>query len=596
MRALSLSRSAPIVIPFAALLLSCLMGVLVYQIMESQYQIHPFWGETEHYQRLNLNFLHIVKNDGKWSGLRQVFLYNNCHFLQFFLLVLFAPELLASPHAHLFIALPVFFIFIGLFGWTVYRRTTHVGYAVACMVFFVSLSGIINEDFGLGTAFIDWQSMLLVSSAAMCLINALTFPNRWWPVVFSALLSLGILARMGIAPFAAVICGPIFLLFLISEYQKRKKIVTVAIPVAIFLAFMLFTGAIVWPKIEFLLGYYLSPNASVWNHPLLTAANIYRNHVVGFVGKPAILTCFSLFIYWMAQTLWVMKQKQTQLLTKSNLAILWWAVGFFSFLLSVGFVSDMPKEVMYGVPPLILGACAPWIVPRVHGRPQLHVLAVILAMVALIHLSYNTVQIWERVTHANLYSSLRRQSQLEIAKKLSLLPEKTLWQSYVYPDWGGGVRSMSFYYFGRYRPGAGADFFANHKNYWDGFNPGLSLEEVQEKTYARALQCVDAALILKDPKEKPRHFKHDHIMMEDYSYAIASYIAKRVQSDPNWSYYDEVSGAPFTTSPLAIYINGKKSGTECFERAIRNLKPDGHGNEHVFSEWVKNIKKRVNAS
>jgi hypothetical protein len=75
----------------------------------------------------------------------------------------------------------------------------------------------------------------------------------------------------------------------------------------------------------------------------------------------------------------------------------------------------------------------------------------------------------------------------------------------------------------------------------------LSLPELQERLYARTLDCIDVAVILQDPNQKPPQ-------MEDYSYSIAAYIARSVETDTRWRFEDEVNARPFDTR-FAIYVN-----------------------------------------
>ena len=114
-------------------------------------------------------------------------------------------------------------IFLSLFGWTVYRRTEHLGYAVAAMLLYCALSELTRHNWGIGSGFADWQSMLLLNAAALCLMNALMQPGLAWIRAFAVLLAFATLARTTAAFHAVAMCGPILLIYMMAHYKKNHS-------------------------------------------------------------------------------------------------------------------------------------------------------------------------------------------------------------------------------------------------------------------------------------------------------------------------------------------------------------------------------------
>ncbi|MBI4539313.1 MAG: hypothetical protein HY704_07390 [Gemmatimonadetes bacterium] len=542
----------------AALLCTIIVGVAASRIAQTYYGHQPIWVEEANYlQWPSLQFLSQVEHDGRFATALEVL--RSRHILQPLVLTLAAPSLLGWPYAHFLFVLPAFAIFLGLFGWTVYRRAGSLAYAVGAMILYLSLRGLPNERTGIGTAFADIQASLFIAAAALCLVNALMEPDRRWIFRFAILVSLGALARTTAASVGVIVCGPMLLLYLWNEYRARRQaraalgtlatVLVVVAPAALLVLWQL--GDLLW---------YYSFNW-VLGHTIAVSATNMRNIVVGFVGRPAILVCLLLFglgLIWAvrggaggrgAEAGQGRRPGQGLRIGSPELGALWWAVGFLGFLLVRGYTSDVPKEMMYAVPAFVLVAVSPVAVS--HGRNGRGWRAVGVAMMVfgLASFGRNVTMSMQSAAHVERRGAAMRQAQLEMAAALAGLPAGITWQSYAAADWGIPVSLATHYRFGKFRE-AKNTLFHNTKSYWDGYYPGASAAEIQRQLYAKTVDSVDVAIVLKDAAQKPDR-------MEDYSYGMAAYIAEQVQSDGRWRYVGELSGEPYG-SKLAIYARAPR--------------------------------------
>lgn len=340
-------------------------------------------------------------------------------------------------------------------------------------------------------------------------------------------------------------------------------------------------------KWDYMQAYYTSPNAYSLGLSRLQSLRTVSSLVAWFMGAPIIAFLLGVFVFWFSARLVRWKvgghfsgSSLHFRVGQMELMIGWWALGFVLFLTSIGYWSDVPKEVMYVVPAPALGALSPmWVkgapLSLWSGRFLRLGVVVIFAFGAIMFVSHSAASL-DRARGADGFQTDWRRAQVEMARTLSELPDNIVWQSYTSPDWGGPVTVLTYYTYQRLRLDAGPDYFSNKKSYWDAYYPGLSLGEVQETLYGRTKECVDAAIVLKDPTQRPKE-------MEDYSYSIASYMSERMQSDSAWRLHNGLTGGPFA-SELAVYVKSTPSRPECFQRALRNLKLDGQGHENPFSK------------
>lgn len=589
-----------------AFLLSILVGTASFYVMRVYRLVQPIWVEQAAYSQMPMvEFAYQIQNVGISSALLQNL--GQRHLLQLFLLGIFAPSLLSWFYAPLLVVIPFLFTFLVIFGWTVYKRTGHIGYSICGILMFLSIAELTRHNWGIGSGFADWQSMLLLSSAALCLINALIAFELSWIRAFAVFVSFSVLARTTAVFYAVVICAPMLLLILIHQFKKERSwgiILKVFVNIVIILAPV---AIVIFPQLEGMFLYYSPSHASQLSQPFLVSFNnILFRLLFPFLGTSFILVFVFLFllhmligksnreiINWrnglfllglgfffmsftvMAFDIWespenssyyflllgvelfigalvLNNSKVTRWLSAqsmpvwsvSDLAIGWWFAGFLGFLLMNGYTSNVPKEVMYIVPTLVLGAMTPFI--NVNKDSLYKSLSVGLVFIFLVVFFWN---IHVNIKYANKITPEQvafRNVEYEMATVVSSLPPEATWQSFVSVDWGIPVSLLSQYESGEYHRSGVVDFY-NKKDYWDTWYPGLSLDELQSEIYNQASNCADAVVVLRDPEIMPTD-------MEEYSYKIAAYMAIQVQNGENWKFLSKINGWPVGTR-YAVYLN-----------------------------------------
>src|SRR3990172_3761282 len=127
-----------IVIFLSALGCTIVLGVTSFFIMEIYRTVQPIWVEQAAYgQWPMVMFLQRLRLEGFLPTLQSL---GGRHPLQVAILGLIMPSLLDWFHAPLVVVLPVFTIFLSLFGWTIYKRTQQLGYAVSAMLLYCALA------------------------------------------------------------------------------------------------------------------------------------------------------------------------------------------------------------------------------------------------------------------------------------------------------------------------------------------------------------------------------------------------------------------------------------------------------------------------
>lgn len=536
--------------------LTLMVGMVTYQVMQIYRTIQPIWVEQAAYgQAPMLEFWALINKSGFWQSIPQMV--RERHIFQLFVLGILAPWLMKWFHAPLLIVFPIFMVFLWMFGWTIYKRSGRLGYAVTAMLFFCTIAQLTRHNWGIGSGFADWQSMLLLSTAALCLINAFMEPGLGWVRSFSIFISLAVFARTTSVFYATVICGPMLALYFFAQYQRGcslKLLGTTLLNVLVIIAPGVLT---VTSQLANMFAYYSPGNASQLRQPfLISAENIFLRLLGPFLGIPLITALFFLLFINSLNAFSNKPAIEDRIASRnqpfgsfqgfSEIAIGWWILGFLGFLLANGYTSDVPKETMYATPALLLFALTPFstIGPKnVSFYKYLTVGLVVFSIVCFGWFAYLNIGYAREVNPAQMAF---KKAQREIAGELAKLPPEIIWQSYTSIDWGIPVSLITQYEFGEYRQYGGTPFY-NKKDYWNTLYPNRSPSELQHEVYAQMINCVDVAVILKDPDKQPND-------MEDFSYSIAADIARNVKADTNWSLVESVTGWPDGIK-YQIYLN-----------------------------------------
>ena len=540
------------VLAIAATFCTIVVGAVAHAIMETYYSVQPIW--VEHVVQTHwpsLKTLSVFEHSGRWTALEQV-LDGQRHILQSLLLCLTLPGLLGWIHGHLFFVLPAFATLLGLLGWTVYRKTGVLTFSIGAMFLYCAFLGLLSARTGIGAGFADYQSALLLGSAVLCLLNGLDRPKLAWLLAFGLLFSTAILARTSSLSLGLVIAGPMLLVYLLKEYGANRSLKPTLFSLGSLLILAAPTLFIVHSQLGHLYSYYTSGIVPA-RLPIAESARSIVFLLVQFVGRKVILVCLLFFIairgFEVISRSTAVSQGNWALLKQGarfEWTIVWWSLSFFMTLMAYGYTSNMPKEVIYVLPALLLGALLPPFRKPPHQRGILRLLGIGLILFSIFAFVRNANINLAVAGSVTPFQARVRQTQIEMASALSDLPEGLLWQSYTSPDWGIPVSLWTYYKYGKFRQSY-SSFFHSSRKYWDAQYPGLSLSQLQETLYTKTLRSIDIVVVLKDPGKKPAE-------MEEYSYSIAAYMADRVISDQRWQYRGGLEGEPYD-SELAIYQN-----------------------------------------
>jgi hypothetical protein len=392
----------------------------------------------------------------------------------------------------------------------------------------------------------------LLSTAALSLINAFMKPGIGWIRSFSIFVSLTVLARTTSVFYAVIICGPILILYFVDQYRRERSLKSLGITLLNILIFILPVAIIVIEQLPNMFAYYSPSNASQLRQPLsISAENVFLHLLTPFLGIPLVIALTSLFFINNLKDF--SATFSTNARDFSGIAIGWWIFGYLGFLLANGYTSDVPKEVMYVVPALLLFSLSPILNLSRSPASFYRLSSVGLTIFSVVLFFWNLYQNTELAKEIIPKQATMGSVQRELANQLVSLPPNTTWQSYTSVDWGIPVSLITQYEFGEYRQHGGVDYFYNKEEYWDTWYPDMSLSELQYKLYDRTVNCIDAVVILRDPENQP-------VGMEDYSYSIAAFIANRIKNDSNWEHFENLDGYPAGTK-YQIYLNRTPEST-----------------------------------
>lgn len=520
-------------------------GFAAYYIMQSYYEKHSVWVEQAAFlQYPSLDYLENINHYGRWPVIYDAFAKGERHALQISVLGLIYPKLLGWPHAHLFIVIPLMFVFLCLFSITVYKTTGSFIYSVSSIFLFLSLSQLLSEKWGIGAGFSDYQSFFLLGSATLCLINAFRSRSMKWIRLFALFSTLSLIARSTSLFYALVIEGPIFIGLLITKYLETKSVKFI---LKLLINVLIITTPLVLViKAQFSSLWWYYTSGFAWNlkYPFFKSIESIFLLLSNYMGWGIIFFITILFL---------LNNFHGKLKFKSatvSLSLLWWAGGFLFFLLMNGYISDMPKEVIYVIPPIYLLALIPIFQVPKRKVSYIKSISFVIIIYSLIFFIFNLQNTYNRTLKTDKTDQMLRQSQLDMADMLVKLPKGTVWQSYSYYDWGIPASVLTYYKFGNFRKAYNGLFF-NTKSYWNALYPHLDTSQIKQNVYENTLKLIDVAIVLPNIGEKP-------INMEDYSYSIAAYVSDRIHTDKNWLFYKELSGKPYVEK-LEVFINKSRN-------------------------------------
>ncbi|MEP0752689.1 hypothetical protein NDA03_10745 [Trichocoleus sp. Lan] len=536
------------VIFFCAVFLTSVIGFILIKIEQAHLENYSYFYDAVSYSLDNAR-LHVrLANEGRFTLAMQEWLGNKRHPLRTVPLLLFAPSLLASNVGHMATVLPMLFIFLGLLGWTVYRRTGCTPYALTCMALFCAIPGIFHPGLGLGAYWLDLPAAFLVGGAALCLLNSSEGRSLKWLVGFAVLASCAVLSRYIAAAYAFVICVPVLGGYLIQRWWREgAPVKTILLPLSVI---SVTTGVLA----GYFLIFHLKSNLQYYtvygyalNQSLLGSITFVIHFLVGyFFGIPGIfilsaICLVNLVLFW----------KDVSQNWKDLIISVWYASAVILFLVLVLRAGEGGHATMYAVPLVFFAVVSPVTISQNWSSHKVLVrLSAILIAVALLLGGRAALDNYSLATHPSPEAKEQKALDVALAQELIRAGGSVVFCSY-FDEYTVIPVMETFYRYGKL-PLAAKKLFTVHESYWSGFYPNLSANALTEIVYANTTKEVDIAVVFNDPVRADTNTKWQG-KPSPKTRLVAKYVAEQIRNDPNWKRVFVLENSHYGT--LAGYRN-----------------------------------------
>jgi hypothetical protein len=495
---------------------------------------YGFFYDPVAYYTHNIELYQMYLRDGTWPAMINELATNNRHPLRTIPILALAPDMLATPSAHLWTETPLLFAFLSLLGTTVYARSKSLLVGAAAMGLFAAFPFLYDPKAGLAAYWLDLSAALAMGSAALCLLRFSETKNNSWIIAFGCLASVTALSRWSAASYLilyAALAVPLACIHKPCEWRATGKSLALALLAALpGLAFTFF-----WLKdcssyySQF--GYAL--NAPISQSVMWAGSTLQRFLSLPILSGLALLTLVHLFLLF---------RKDTD--RRISLICLWLPLSVFIFVCVFCRAVEASHALVYFAPALIISAFgpftrtqAPWhrIRWRSFGTAGLALAATtgICSYEHFRHLSANP----------DAASRLQKQSDVALAGFISQANAPTFIQF-------DTQRTMPLVeaFFSHRRHCLHPHWFSVHAFDFTGFYPGSSPEQVAVRNYDNVKRDVALVAVFQNPEQA----RQPNLFSNPYSAAVSSYMSSRVKEDKSWQYLGAVNGP---RGMLAVYQN-----------------------------------------
>lgn len=545
------------VLSITALLLTGLVGYISIQLENIYRQNYSYrlLLDPVYYMYYNAKLYNRLESESRLAVAADEWRQNSRHPLRTTPLILFAPELLAHPYGYMATSLPMFAVMLWVMGWTVYSRTRHLLYAVAAMIFLVSVSYLFNIEYGIAVYWLDSTMSYLFGAAVISLVNS-RGKHRPWLIAFSIFSAGAVLSRYLAVAYVIFISAPLLIYYLIRRwYEERNFWKAVAAPIAIIAGItFLLAGDFLIRHLESVIGFYTT-----------------YGYGVGFGLKEALSWVLKSFVnvvspFWLLIFL-VTGSVQLYLIgwnrnwDRENLAVsLWLATGvllLFGTVIRTGAgIHVLPTAV-----PLMALACfspvqwnKPW-----EGRIR-WIMSIAAPLVILTSITLAGKFIVQNYTIASTPSEVDRDDKAfenSLAEILLSENQPVVWNVY-FAEFAWKPTMVSFFQSRMLPLPAGQVFFNEHLTAWKADYPGLEPQEIADRIHFASNQWVDIAVVLADPQKA----MDAEWLVNDYSHIIAAEMTMRLAQDKNWKKIAELNNLYY--GDVIVYRNLNSNG-EAYE-------------------------------
>lgn len=542
-----ISRPIKLVLLLVSLVLTLVLGGSAVWLQTLYFQHYPYFFDPVVYAWDNINLSKELAHSSRIGVAWQEWLTNSKNPLRTVPIILLAPGLLTAETGHVATVLPALLAFLILLGWTVYRRTHSLIYAVGSVALFCATPGLLSPIYGLGAYWLDLPAALWVGAAALSLLNFIEARYLRWLLLASTLAAFACLSRYIAIAYIILICAPVLLVHLVQVGLQEKSIRrAILMPLAAaLLPLLALSGHFLVTQFSSNYTYYTEFGYALKNDSFEAFIFVIQSLIEYFFSIPLIAILALIFI------LNLFLARQELFSHRKDLFITsWYATSVILFLTYLG-TKDAVQSTMYAVPLLFFAAVSP--VPQ---PSQIRLLqkfrkffAYGLMATAFLILPITLNQNFDLVTHPKPPAKEQKRVDASIAEVLAreAQDQTLLWESFF--DERSFTPSLEqFYRFGK--PVEPKYLFTIHEAYWKAFYPGLSPDEISSKVYAIAVQSLDVVVVLENPKRASRipGLKDDL-----YSQTVAAHMSVHLPQDSRWKRLSAIRTRPY--GRLVFYRN-----------------------------------------
>ncbi len=164
-----------------------------------------------------------VETNGRISAFIQEFEENNRSFFTIAPLIILAPEILRRPDAHLFISIPLIFLFVFLLSYCTWMRTGNTLHASVLALFYITCYAVTEPYFGIGFNMPDTIAGYSVGVAALSLLIWSEKRKNCWLIMFAVFMSVSVLMRYIFSIYTFLLFSFPLGLILIQQYRRSKN-------------------------------------------------------------------------------------------------------------------------------------------------------------------------------------------------------------------------------------------------------------------------------------------------------------------------------------------------------------------------------------
>jgi hypothetical protein len=321
----------PIII--VAFALTIFAGLSAAHISNLYYQHYSFDPDPSSGLVHNIQVYKHIQKNGQWATFWEELGSNSRDPFAYAPLILFAPALLKSKSAHLFVLLPYFFLFLVFLGYRIMMYSGAI-LSIALQISFATVLVIFAPYFGIGFHLPDAIASYPLALAGLSLSFWTDSKKLFWVFVFAGMISLAVLTRYIFSVYSFAVFAPILFYQFYCEYRKNGSITAIIRPLIIIGGVItLACGYFILKNLDYNLNYYTywaSKRSGTLNHDIAFSLKTFFLGYGSFYGPFHALILFAIVACFFFRTLWTGEKRWFIPLT-----ILFWSCMALPFIWTV---------------------------------------------------------------------------------------------------------------------------------------------------------------------------------------------------------------------------------------------------------------------